>query len=92
VFSGVETLLMVAGTPSLLVGVLIAVRAKHMGAWIPLIFSAITIVSLALTITNLGILFRLRFQGLIPLVILVSACGLPAEKVLRLFAYRHSRP
>lgn len=42
--------------------------------------------------TNLGTLFRRRFQGLIPLIILVSAYGLPAEKVRRLFAYRHSRP
>lgn len=42
--------------------------------------------------TNLRTLFRLRFQGLISLVILVSAYGLPAEKVRRLFAYRHSRP
>jgi hypothetical protein len=57
-----------------------------------LIFGTITIVSLALTVTNLGILFHLRLQGLIPLVILVSAYGLPAEKVRRLFAYRHSRP
>lgn len=63
-----------------------------MNAWTLLIFGAITIVSLALTMTNLGILFRLRFQGLIPLVSLVLAYGLPAEKVRRLFAYRHSRP
>lgn len=42
--------------------------------------------------TNLGTLFRVRFQGLMLLVILVSAYGLPAAKVRRLFAYRHSRP
>jgi hypothetical protein len=90
--AGVETLLMIVLTPFLLVGVLRAVRSRRTDTWMILIFGTITIVFLAMTVANYGILFRLRLHSLTPFFILVSAYGPPAEKVRRLFAYRHSRP
>lgn len=75
VFAGVETLLMVILTPFVLVGVVRAMRSRRMDACLLVIFSVMLIVSLALTVTNVGTLFRYRLQALIPLFIFVSALG-----------------
>lgn len=88
-FAGVEALLMIAATPFLLVGGLTAVRSKRMDAWTLLIFGSITIAFMALTVTNLGTLFRLRLNGLTPLLILVSAFGIPTDRMGRLLARHH---
>jgi len=76
-FSAVEALLMMALTPSLFLGVVRAVRSKRMDAWTILIFGALTMAALALTVGNLGTLFRLRLQALIPLFVVAAAFGMP---------------
>lgn len=84
VFAGVEVLLMVILTPFVLVGIVRAMRSRRMDACLLMIFSVMLIVSLALTVTNVGTLFRYRLQGLIPLFIFVSAFG-PSAKQDRVF-------
>ena len=81
--AGVETVLMILLTPFLLLGGLRAIRSGRTDAWMILIFGVITIVSLALTVTNFGILFRLRLPSLTSFFILVAAYGINAETLRR---------
>ncbi len=74
-----ETLLLMGVSPFLLVGAVRAARSRRIEAWILLLFGTATLVALALTVTNLGILFRLRLSALIPLFVLGSTYGLPVE-------------
>ena len=74
--SGIEVMLLIALTPFLLVGVVRAARSGFKeDTWLLLGFVAVAAVLLGLTITNIGILFRLRLQFLIPLFVVLAAYG-----------------
>jgi hypothetical protein len=81
--AGIETVLMIALTPFLLLGILRAARSRRADTWMILIFGVITIVALAMTVTNLGTLFRLRLEPLTSFFIVAAAYGINAETLRR---------
>lgn len=61
--------------PFLLVGVVRAARSGRPDAWLLLVFGVVTAILLGLGVTNIGILFRLRLQFLIPMLVILAAYG-----------------
>jgi hypothetical protein len=75
--SAVEMLLVYALMPAVLWGAWSTGRRGSALAWALLVFVIITALALSLTVTNLGILFRLRLQYLLPMAVLAGGLGWP---------------
>lgn len=74
--SGAEVMLLFTITPFFLVGVIRATRSGFIDdTWLLLSFMAVAAILMGLTITNVGILFRLRLQFLIPLFVVLAVYG-----------------
>ena len=73
--SGVEMLLIFATVPFFAVGITRAARSGFPEVWLLLIFGAVAATLLGLVVTNIGILFRLRLQFLIPMFVILAAYG-----------------
>jgi len=71
----IEVMVLFLTFPFLLVGVVRAVRSGRPDAWLLLVFGTVTAILLGLGVTNIGILFRLRLQFLIPMLVILAAYG-----------------
>lgn len=78
--SGAETLLMLALTPFVVLAIVPSLRARRFEVYVFLVASLILFLALGLIVPNIGALFRLRLQALIPLLVVVAAFGLPAAE------------
>jgi hypothetical protein len=74
--SGVETLFIVVLTPFLILGVWKGLREGGLEASVLVLTGLILLVALSVTVPNVGTLFRLRLQPLVPLLVVMSAYGL----------------
>jgi len=73
--SGLEVLLLFSMAPFFVIGVARAARSRSPTAWLLLGFTAVAAILLGMAVTNVGILFRLRLQFLIPLLVILAAYG-----------------
>jgi 4-amino-4-deoxy-L-arabinose transferase-like glycosyltransferase len=74
--SGVETFFIVVLTPFLILGVWKGLREGRLEASVLVLTGLILLVALSVTVPNVGTLFRLRLQPLVPLLVVMSAYGL----------------
>lgn len=79
--SAIEVVLVLLLTPWLCIGVVRGLGARRDGAWLLIAFSITAAVLMGLTVTSIGILFRLRLQFLLPLLIITAAYGLSDTKL-----------
>lgn len=73
--SAIEVLLIFAVTPFFVIGVGKAVRTLDSEPWFLAAFCVVGLVLLGLAVTNIGIIFRLRLQFLVPLFVILAAYG-----------------
>ena len=91
--SAIETMLLVLLTPWLVLGVWRGMRTRMDGAWLLIGYSVPAAIVMGLVVLNLGSLFRLRLQFLIPLLIIAAAYGASNSKlVARLTSFLSTRP
>jgi len=76
-FSAIEVILVYLLLPAVIASCWTFLRRHWEEGWFLFIFVALTASLLALTVANLGTLFRLRLQFLLPLLIMVGIGGLP---------------
>jgi tetratricopeptide (TPR) repeat protein len=79
VFAGFETALVYLLLPGMLVGTVQMLRSRRVERVFLIAFVWIMLGTFALVVANLGSLFRLRLQGLLPLLI-VGVAGWPAAR------------
>lgn len=80
-FAAIEVVLLIAVTPWLCVGVWRAFRGNQDGARLLIIYAAVGATLLGLTVTNIGIFFRLRLQFIVPLIVIAAAYGAVQTKL-----------
>ena len=86
-----EVLLLYILLPCLLFSIFGVLYGKWQRGGVILIFATIMAILLGLTIANIGILFRLRLQAMVPILIIIGVGGVPKlykryfNKVWRLF-------
>ena len=68
-----EVILLMCLTPWLYLGVVRGLRSRRDDAWLLIAFAVTALSLMGVMVTNLGILFRLRLQFLIPLFIIAAA-------------------
>jgi hypothetical protein len=73
--AGMEVLLLLCLTPWLLRGVIRGLRSRRDSAWLLIAYAGLVAALMGITVTNIGILFRLRLQFLLPLLVIVGAYG-----------------
>ena len=85
VCAGAEMLLIYALLPSVLTGMWLMAMHREPGGLLMLFFATLVMITEALVIANLGILFRLRLLFLFPLLIMAAGAGVlsPYRKIMR---------
>jgi hypothetical protein len=89
-FAGIEMLVIYLLLPGILVGVWKTVRQRDAAGLFLLAFTLLLACVLSLVVANLGTLFRLRLQFLLPLIML-APIGHPLSVYRRLYAACRSR-
>jgi hypothetical protein len=88
--SGVETLFIAVLTPFLIVGAWRGLRKGRLEASVLVLTGLILLVALSVTVPNVGTLFRLRLQALVPLLVVMSAYGLSEGRLARRISGRRA--
>ncbi len=73
--SGIEVMLILVTAPFLLIATVRAARSGLPEAWVLMIFGIVLASVLGLVVTNIGTLFRLRLQFLVPMFVILAAYG-----------------
>jgi len=85
-FAGLEMVLIYLLMPAMLIGMLRLVKRRDAGGLFIAAFILLAATSMSLVVANLGSLFRLRLQFLLPLLI-VAAHGEPLRTLIRLVSF-----
>jgi hypothetical protein len=84
VAAGAEMVLLYLLVPAMVLGSWSLIQQRRPDGFLMLVFILLTAVSLSLVVANLGTLFRLRLQFLLPLLV-VAAGGQPVQALRRLW-------
>lgn len=85
-FAAVEVVMLLALTPWLFFGCVRGLRGRRDAAWLLIAFSGATAILLGLLATNIGALFRLRLQFLLPAIVIAAAYGAQSSKLAAWFS------
>lgn len=82
--AGIEMVLVYLLVPAMVMGLWRLVKEGQTGGWFLITVLLLAVISLSIVVANVGALFRLRLQFLLPWLV-VAACGDPVKALHRLW-------